>query len=61
MMMVDMEEALQQSESYVRFIPNLFFRYSRFFRHFMLTVQFTCVDDVVYPNLILTYKGNESQ
>jgi hypothetical protein len=61
MMMADMEEALQQSESYVRLIPNLFFRYSRFFRHFMLTVQFTCVDDVVYPNLILTYKGNESQ
>ena len=59
MMMADMEEALRQPESYVRLIPNLFFRYSRFFRRFMLTVQFTCVDDVVYPNVILTYKGCE--
>jgi hypothetical protein len=57
MMMADMEEVLRQPESYVRFIPHLFFRYSPFFRYFMLTVQFTCVDDVVYPNLILTYKG----
>jgi hypothetical protein len=58
MMMADMEKALQQPESYVRFIPNLFFHYSHFFRYFMLTIQFTCVDDVVYSNLILTYKGN---
>jgi hypothetical protein len=59
MMMADMEEVLRQPEGYVRFIPNLFFRYGHFFRHFILTVQFICVDDVVYPNLILTYKGGE--
>jgi hypothetical protein len=41
--------------------PNLFFRYSRFFRHFMLTIRFTCVDNVVYPNLILTYNGGEDR
>lgn len=58
MMMADMEQVLQQPESYVRFIPNLFFHYGSFFRYFMLTTQFTCVDDVVYPNLILTYKGD---
>jgi hypothetical protein len=55
-MMVDLEEALRQPEDYVRPIPGLFFRYSRFFRHFLLTVQFTCADDAVYPNVILTYK-----
>ncbi|NDV84359.1 DUF3352 domain-containing protein [Bacteroides sp. 51] len=56
-MMGDMEEILDQPEGYVRFIPNLFFRYGKFFRHFTLTTQFTCIDNIVYPNLILTYKG----
>lgn len=59
LMMADMERVLRQPKSCVRFIPNLFFRYDRFFRHFILTTQFTSVDDVVYPNLILTYKGGE--
>ena len=56
-MMGDMEAILEQPEGYVRFIPNLFFRYGKFFRHFVLTTQFTCIDSVVYPNLVLTYKG----
>lgn len=60
LMMSDMETILEQPESYVRFIPNLFFRYGKFFRHFVLTTQFTCMDNIVYPNLTLTYKGQES-
>ena len=56
-MMGDMEAILDQPEGYVRFIPNLFFRYGKFFRHFNLTTQFTCIEHVVYPNMVLTYKG----
>ena len=56
-MMVDMEEMLHQPEAYVRLIPNFFFRQSNFFRHFMLAVQFTCTEGVVYPNIVLLYKG----
>lgn len=56
-MMVDMEMMLSQPETYVRLIPNFFFRQSNFFRHFMLAVQFTCTEGVVYPNIVLLYKG----
>lgn len=60
-MMVDMEEMLNQPESYVRLIPNFFFRQAKFFKHFMLAVQFTCADGVVYPNIVLLYKGSAEE
>lgn len=56
-MMADMEALVRQSESHVRLIPNFFFRHADFFRHFMLSIQFTCTDGVVYPNVVLLYKG----
>lgn len=56
-MMGDMEEMLRQPETYVRLIPNFFFRQAKFFRKFMLAVQFTCTEGVVYPNIVLLYKG----
>lgn len=59
LMMVDMEEMLRQPEAYVRLIPNFFFRQSNFFRHFLFAVQFTCTDGVVYPNIVLLYKGTK--
>ena len=59
-MMADMEEMLRQPETYVRLIPNFFFRQAKFFRHFIFAVQFTCTDGVVYPNIVLLYKGNEA-
>lgn len=58
-MMADMGTILQQPEAYVRLIPNFFFRHADFFRHFMLAVQFTCVDKNVYPNIVLLYKGGQ--
>lgn len=58
-MMADMEEMFRQPETYVRLIPNFFFRQAKFFRHFMLAVQFTYTDGVVYPNIVLLYKGGE--
>lgn len=56
-MMADMERMVKQPEAYVRLMPNFFFRQADFFRHFILSIQFTCVDGVVYPNLVLLYKG----
>lgn len=58
-MMVDMETMLHQPESYVRLIPNFFFRQAKFFRHFVLAIQFTCSEGVVYPNVVLLYKGEK--
>ncbi|MCD8091417.1 MAG: DUF3352 domain-containing protein [Bacteroides sp.] len=59
LMMVDMETMLHQPESYVRLIPNFFFRQAKFFRHFVLAIQFTCSEGVVYPNVVLLYKGEK--
>lgn len=55
-MMVDMEEMMHQPETYVRLVPNFFFRQSKFFRHFVIAIQFTCTEGVVYPNLVFLYK-----
>lgn len=57
LMMADMEEIMSQEETSVRLVPNFFFRHSDFFRHFILSIQFTCTDGVVYPNVVLLYKG----
>lgn len=59
-MMVDMEEMLNQPETYVRLIPNFFFRQAKFFRNFMLAIQFTCAEGVIYPNIVLLYKGEKA-
>lgn len=58
-MMGDMEALLTQPDSYVRLVPNFFFRHAKFFRHFMLGIQFTCTEGVVYPNIVLLYKENQ--
>ena len=60
-MMVDMEEMMHQPEYYVRLIPNFFFRQSEFFRLFMIGIQFTCAEGMVYPNLVLLYKGDKME
>ena len=55
-MMADMGELLSQPRSYVRMIPSFFFKHAAFFQHFILSIQFTCTDGVVYPNIVLLYK-----
>lgn len=55
-MMADMEVMVAQPESYVGLMPNFFFRHADFFRHFLVSVQFTCTDGIVYPNIVLLYK-----
>lgn len=54
--MADMEKMVMQPESYVRLMPSFFFRHIDFFRHFLVSVQFTCAEGVVYPNIVLLYK-----
>lgn len=55
MIMADMKKMSYQPEAYARLIPNFFFRQSSFFRHFILCIQFTCNNGVVYPNIVLLY------
>lgn len=57
-MMMDMEAMLHQPETYVRLVPSFFFRQAEFFRHFIVAVQFTCTEGIVYPNIVLLYKGD---
>ena len=57
MMVADLGETFSQPENYVRLIPAFFFRNQEFFRHFILSAQFTCTDGIVYPNVVLIYKG----
>lgn len=57
MLVADLEHMFAQPESYVCLLPNFFFRNPDFFRHFVLSAQFTCTDGVLYPNVVLQYKG----
>lgn len=57
MLVSDLEHAFSQPESYVHLLPGFLFRNPDFFRYFVLSAQFTCTDGVVYPNVVLQYKG----
>ena len=57
MLVADLENMFAQPESYVRLIPGFFFRNPDFFRHFVLSAQFTSMDGQIYPNVVLQYKG----
>lgn len=58
MLFSDLEKVFDKPENYVRLIPSFFFRNADFFRHFKLSAQFTCIDGVVSPNVVLLYKGD---
>lgn len=59
-MMGDIGAMAQQPAGYTRLVPRFFFRQSGFFRHFILSIQFTCADDgTTYSNIVLLYKGEE--
>lgn len=57
MLMTDFSDIFRQSDDYIRLVPNFFYRGADFFRHFILCTQFICTDGVIYPNVILLYKG----
>lgn len=56
-MLADMKEIMLRPEYYTRLIPGFFFKYKTFFENFIFSVQYTCTENVIYPNIILTYKG----
>lgn len=58
LMMMDMGEMMRQPEDYVRLVPNFFFRHANFFRHFVFATEFTYVDGMIYPNVVLQYKDS---
>lgn len=57
MLVADLGNMFAQPESYVRLVPGFFFRNPDFFRHFVLSAQFTSMDGQIYPNVVLQYKG----
>ncbi|WP_235816358.1 hypothetical protein [Bacteroides ihuae] len=57
MLMADLEDVFAQPEGYARLIPAFFFRYPDFFSHFILSIQITCTNGGVFPNVILLYKS----
>lgn len=57
MLMADFDQVLNQSDRQVHNVPEFFLRNADFFRNFVLFAQFTCVEGVVYPNVVLKYKS----
>ncbi|NDV56648.1 DUF3352 domain-containing protein [Bacteroides sp. 519] len=56
LLIADLGEIKKQPTEYSSLVPNFFFRNSNFFENFILSSQFTCVDSIVYPNVVLLYK-----
>lgn len=55
-LMADMERLMQLPAGYTRLLPSFFFRHGDFFRHFLLSMQFTHVDRLVYSDIALLYR-----
>lgn len=53
---MDMEIVSTLHGKYVRMIPDFFLRHISFFRHFMIAIQFVCIEETVYPSVTLLYK-----
>ena len=56
LIVMDMETLSCQPEEYLRQVPRFFVEHASFFKHFLVTIQLTCADGVVYPCLTLFYK-----
>ncbi len=59
MLMTDFSRLLPDSQFHVRYVPSFFLRNSDFFSHFIMFVQLTCTDGLIYPNIVLKYKADE--
>lgn len=53
---IDMEHALSLHECRAQYVPDLFFSYGEFFRHFIISIQIQSDGDGIYPHIILSYK-----
>lgn len=56
MSMADMEYMFGQADGLINFVPSYFRRHKEFFRHFVLSTQFTVSDGIAYPNVVFLYK-----
>lgn len=57
LLMTDMEEMLFQPALYNNLLPSVLFKHKDFFKNFVMTIQFTSAGELIYPNMILSYKG----
>lgn len=55
-MMADVGALERLAEDDVRLIPTFFFQHARFFTHFVLFIQYSYLDNVASPNVVLLYK-----
>lgn len=55
LMMADMASMAALQPPYVRLMPNFFLRHADFFQHFLLSIQLTCSEGNVCPNVVLLY------
>jgi len=56
LVMADLEHLLDGSESGVRYLPDFFQKNADFFRRFILFAQFTCVEGIICPHIVLRYQ-----
>jgi len=57
LVMADFEEMLNYPGLYSESIPEFFYKNNYFFRHFIFSLQYSCLDGMIYPNILLLYKG----
>ena len=56
LIVMDMEKLSCQPAGYLRQVPAFFLKHATFFNHFLITIQLTCAEGIVYPCLTLFYK-----
>lgn len=52
----DMGDAVLHPDVYGQLMPRFFIKHKEFFRHFLLTIQFTCANGNAYPYIVLMHK-----
>ena len=57
LLMADMGQILPKANLYNDLLPSFFFKHKNFFKDFVMTIQFTSAQGLIYPNIILTYKS----
>ena len=56
-MMADVSRLLQQPEEYWHLLPSYIVQHARFFRSFVVAIQFTSAEEMVFPNMVLSYRS----
>ncbi|MEG2149699.1 MAG: hypothetical protein RRY36_00555 [Bacteroidaceae bacterium] len=58
--MADMREMVYSSKDDPRLLTNFFSKHITFFQYFVIAMQCTVTDNIMYPNITLIYKGHEN-